>query len=234
MKSHFLSKCRLATLTLIAFISSSGWATVIEGDLEVKARDGANGDLKVAGTTNLKGTNVNGDLGVSGSLTVGGVSNASVPRGVIVMWSGDTNKIPDGWALCNGADGRPDLRGRFIVGYSDDTSDTRSDYKKIGNKGGNDSKELTLDNMPEHKHNVSFTKSGAHRHSIPNGRPKTFLAGRQGPYTQNVDTPNNENDINTKKDEGDHDHTIDEELKGNNQAFDNRPAYYVLAYIIKL
>lgn len=225
MKSHFLSKCRLATLTLIAFISSSGWATVIEGNLEVKARTGANGDLTVEGTT------------TSGSLTVGGVSNASVPRGVIVMWSGDTNKIPDGWALCNGADGRPDLRGRFIVGYSDDTSDTRSDYKEIAAIGGNDSIELTLDNMPEHEHNVSVTKSGAHSHSIPNGRPKTFLAGQQGPYTQNVDTENNTNEITTKMDDDDkgaHTHTIGEESKGKNQAFDNRPAYYVLAYIIKL
>ena len=121
MKNHFLSKCRLTTLTLIAFISSSGWATVIEGNLEVKARSGANGDLKVAGTT------------TSASLTVGGVSNASVPRGVIVMWSGAISEIPEGWALCNGENDRPDLQGRFIVGYSDDTNDTRSDYKKIGN-----------------------------------------------------------------------------------------------------
>lgn len=238
MKSYFLSKCRLATLTLIAFISSSGWATVIEGNLEVKARTGAKGDLKVAGTTELNGTNVNGDLGVSGSLTVGGVSNASVPRGVIVMWSGDINKIPDGWALCNGEDGRPDLQGRFIVGYSKDTSDTGGDYKEIAATGGNDSIELTIVNMPKHKHNVSVTKSGEHSHSIPNGRPKTFLAGQKGPYAQNIDTTNNANDIKTKMndddDKGAHTHTIGEEYRGDGQAFDNRPPYYVLAYIIKL
>ena len=39
-----------------------------------------------------------------------------VPRGVILMWSGNENNIPDGWALCNGENGTPDLRDRFIVG----------------------------------------------------------------------------------------------------------------------
>ena len=37
-----------------------------------------------------------------------------LPSGVIVMWSGTTSNIPTGWALCNGANGTPDLRNRFI------------------------------------------------------------------------------------------------------------------------
>jgi len=32
------------------------------------------------------------------------------------MWSGLLANIPSGWALCNGANGTPDLRDRFIVG----------------------------------------------------------------------------------------------------------------------
>ncbi|MBM4038468.1 MAG: tail fiber protein [Planctomycetes bacterium] len=32
------------------------------------------------------------------------------------MWSGTA--IPTGWALCDGTNGRPDLRDRFIVGAS--------------------------------------------------------------------------------------------------------------------
>ncbi|MEC8193704.1 MAG: proprotein convertase P-domain-containing protein [Myxococcota bacterium] len=36
-----------------------------------------------------------------------------VPPGGIIMWSG--TDIPDGWALCDGSDGTPDLRNRFVV-----------------------------------------------------------------------------------------------------------------------
>jgi hypothetical protein len=33
----------------------------------------------------------------------------SIPRGVIVMWSGQISQIPTTWALCNGTNGTPDL-----------------------------------------------------------------------------------------------------------------------------
>jgi len=49
--------------------------------------------------------------------TIGGAaipSGEAVPAGVIVMWSG--TDVPDGWALCDGEDGTPDLRDRFVVG----------------------------------------------------------------------------------------------------------------------
>lgn len=35
---------------------------------------------------------------------------------MIVIWSGAIVDIPAGWALCNGANGTPDLRDKFIVG----------------------------------------------------------------------------------------------------------------------
>jgi hypothetical protein len=38
------------------------------------------------------------------------------PAGVIVLWSGSIGSIPSGWALCNGNNGTPDLRDRFVVG----------------------------------------------------------------------------------------------------------------------
>ena len=38
------------------------------------------------------------------------------PAGVIVLWSGSIGSIPAGWVLCNGNNGTPDLRDRFIVG----------------------------------------------------------------------------------------------------------------------
>jgi hypothetical protein len=41
---------------------------------------------------------------------------AAFPVGGIIMWSGSVASIPSGWVLCNGSNGTPDLRNRFIVG----------------------------------------------------------------------------------------------------------------------
>jgi len=37
-------------------------------------------------------------------------------KGIIVLWFGAIVDIPSGFALCNGANGTPDLRDRFVVG----------------------------------------------------------------------------------------------------------------------
>lgn len=42
------------------------------------------------------------------------LSAGSLPSGSIIMYHGAT--IPSGWALCNGQNGTPDLRDKFIVG----------------------------------------------------------------------------------------------------------------------
>ena len=41
-----------------------------------------------------------------------------VPLGTIVMWSGKANTIPDGWQICDGNNGTPNLVGRFVIGRS--------------------------------------------------------------------------------------------------------------------
>lgn len=50
-------------------------------------------------------------------------------KGIIVLWGGAIVDIPAGWALCDGYNGRPDLRDRFIIGAGstynpDDTAAT--------------------------------------------------------------------------------------------------------------
>lgn len=45
-------------------------------------------------------------------------SEGSIPAGIICMWAGLLANIPSGWNLCNGANGTPDLRDRFIKGCS--------------------------------------------------------------------------------------------------------------------
>jgi len=40
----------------------------------------------------------------------------TIPSGAIVMWAGTLASIPAGWQLCNGANGSPDLRVKFVRG----------------------------------------------------------------------------------------------------------------------
>lgn len=72
----------------------------------------------------------------------GGSGGAGVPSGFIGMWSG--TEIPDGWALCDGTNGTPDLRGRFVLGESNSHA--------MGETGGSEKVTLTEAQMPKHKH----------------------------------------------------------------------------------
>lgn len=40
----------------------------------------------------------------------------AVPSGTIVMFHGDEQNIPKGWQICDGSNGTPDLRDKFIIG----------------------------------------------------------------------------------------------------------------------
>lgn len=40
----------------------------------------------------------------------------TVPKGVILIWSGAVVDIPAGWIICDGTNGTPDLRDRFVIG----------------------------------------------------------------------------------------------------------------------
>jgi hypothetical protein len=43
-------------------------------------------------------------------------AKAAFPIGGIILWSGSIAAIPATWQLCNGTNGTPDLRDRFVVG----------------------------------------------------------------------------------------------------------------------
>lgn len=78
---------------------------------------------------------------------------AVIPSGLISLWSGAADKVPAGWLLCDGTNGTPDLRGRFVVGAGGSYSP--------GDKGGSNTVTLTAEQMPGHTHD--FTGS-AHTH----------------------------------------------------------------------
>lgn len=45
-----------------------------------------------------------------------------IPIGGIVMFSGNIASLPSGWAFCDGTNGTPDLRDKFIIGAAADSS----------------------------------------------------------------------------------------------------------------
>lgn len=46
-------------------------------------------------------------------------SSSTVPSGMILLWSGSIGSIPTGYYLCDGSNGTPDLRNRFVIGAGD-------------------------------------------------------------------------------------------------------------------
>ena len=47
-----------------------------------------------------------------------------MPVGTILAYVGSLDKIPSGWYLCDGANGTPDLRDRFLEGAGTTSSST--------------------------------------------------------------------------------------------------------------
>ena len=161
-----------------------------------------------------------GNLEIRDSLTVGRNFNY-LPRGTIVIYNG--TKAPSGWALCNGSNGTPDLRGRFVYGYGLRSGKT---WKR---SGGSETHKLSTNEMPKHSHSnrCSTSNAGNHRHyytKFPSGRGN-IAAGRywkaSGSYTGYS---------------GNHSHRCSVSIynKGGSRAHNNMPPYVVLSYIMKL
>ena len=45
-----------------------------------------------------------------------GTYGTGIPYGTVLPWYGPFNAIPNDWSLCDGTNGTPDLRNRFIIG----------------------------------------------------------------------------------------------------------------------
>ncbi|MBX5464306.1 MAG: hypothetical protein IRZ26_01980 [Clostridia bacterium] len=152
--------------------------------------------------------------------TIAQLTGAVVPRGVIVMWSGAVNAIPAGWALCDGTNGTPDLRDRFIVGagasYAVGTTGGAAQVTPSGSitvQGH----ALTVDEMPTHSHQVI---GGIYNATEATGRPLMTAAwGSDSTGT-------------TGSAGSGQPHTHGATFAGNQQ--DNRPPYYALCFIMKL
>lgn len=156
---------------------------------------------------------------------------AGVPPGVIVMWSGSISSIPKGWALCDGANGTPDLRDRFIVGVrQDDAGVAKTNITgSLTQSGG--STTITEANLPSHTHGagtLAMNNTGAHTHNINN-----VLTTSQGAGQGTSANAQTWSAISTTS-AGDHTHTISGLTAATGSGTSYTQPYYALAYIMKL
>lgn len=136
-------------------------------------------DLTVPGTLSVSGAaEVMGNLNVHGQITgsSGNTTFHMVPRGGIILWSGAITNVPSGWALCDGENGTPDLRDRFVIGHSATAVDGL-----LGETGGT-TNHFHVVNIPQ----VQSTTVGGGT-LINEGVGGTKAA--TGPHSHNVDPP---------------------------------------------
>ena len=123
------------------------------------------------------------------------------------MWSGSISTIPEGWLLCTGQNGTPDLRSRFIVGAATTGAvlSTGLTLKQVNDISGSETHTLTEAQMPSHSHGYSDATSN------------DLGGSREWEYNGMSHKYNSQQTTST----------------GGNAPHNNMPPYYALAYIMK-
>ncbi len=143
---------------------------------------------------------------------------AAFPSGGIIIWSGSVASIPSGWYLCNGSNGTPDLRDRFVVGAGSTyaVADTGGSANAIVVSHSHTATSTVTD--PGHTHLIPNTRAGS-----PNGGAIYIAGGQSGPAnTDNTGSNTTGITVSTT--------TASAGSSGTNA---NLPPYYALAYIMK-
>lgn len=158
------------------------------------------------------------------------VGEGAFVKGMIIMWGGAVNALPTGWALCNGQNGTPDLRSRFIVGAG-------STYK-VDNTGGANTVQLRIEHLPAHNHSGTMSNNGDHSHTLRRGGGGPDLTyawgGDGGTQTLSAAQDDRKGPPVVTTSVGGHSHSLNINSTGEGRSFDYMPPYYALAYIMKL
>ena len=145
-------------------------------------------------------------------------SAATVPSGLISMWSGSIGSIPSGWVICDGTNATPDLRDRFIVGAG-------STYSVAATGGSTDAIVVS------HTHNGNTGgQNTQHYHGAGAGGAFIVANGGSGSFGGGGSA---QNQTNTDVNNTDHYHPFTTNSTGTSGTNANLPPYYALAYIMK-
>ena len=192
----------------------------------------ASSNTVTAGTYSGSGaslTSLNASNLGTGTVPDARLSNSSLfVTGMILMYTGST--APSGWAICNGQNGTPDLRDRFIVGAG-------SAYS-VNNTGGAASVTLTTAQLPAHSHstpnhNHSFSGSNTHSHNYELVNMDQGSAGGSSSRGRNTTTTSTSSaSITISGTTGNANPSTNN--TGSGHSHENRPPYYALMFIMKL
>lgn len=187
-------ECRITQGTLEAFIQRAG--DVMEGNLDMDENELQNAILTGANTRIEAGEIVNVPLrGVSGDssneiavptdgsrATAGGaailvagdsenIRNTAFEEGMVMLWYGAAIDCPEGWAICDGTGGTPDMRGLIPIGAGGSlglsvggTNGAASVTPTASNAGAHDHGGATSAEeagVPSHTHRLYVWESGS-------------------------------------------------------------------------
>jgi len=182
------------------------------------------------------------NIAPGGNLTIGGV-NQLIPRRTIIAYypeNGVMGEPPSGWAICDGQNNTPDLRGRFLRMYSDGlgtfnswgglevSGKTTVDYARelagrnransnswilkhrIGDRAGTDASELNVDELPPHNHGLGLF-AGSNSTKWNKGDHAAPLQTQVNNYP-----------------------ALNSQNTGSGFGHNNQPPYFVLVFLMKL
>jgi hypothetical protein len=142
-----------------------------------------------------------------------------IPAGGIFLWSGSIGSIPAGYVLCNGSNGTPDLRDRFVVGagstYSVDGTGGSANAIVVSHNHTASSSSAVTDPGHVHLHGVGGVGTGFNNGTYQSQAtisPFNTLSNTTGITVATTTTVNS---------------------AGNSGTNANLPPYYALCYIMK-
>lgn len=170
--------------------------------------------------------NINGDVNVTTAGTIRGYG--TIPVGGIIMWNGISTSVPNGWAICDGTNGTPDLRDRFVVGAGNTYA-----LAAIGGDTSNAHTHPIPHTHPIDHNHVTFNseKGGNHKHGMntSNSWAINRSAGSTGMSNENTHLHgvNPPLIIATSG-------AVSTPITGAESNHENRPPYYAVYYIMRI
>jgi hypothetical protein len=167
------------------------------------------------GTTLGTYDNIYGIIGVAGTST-----GTTIPTGMISLWYGSIGSVPLGWYLCDGTNGTPDLRDRFIVGAG-------STYSVAATGGSTDAIVVS------HTHTATSTSTvtdPGHVHAVYSAGQVSPRGGNEQPLGPSTASGYNTASAVTGVTVATSTTNASTGVSGTNA---NLPPYYALAYVMK-